>query len=59
MADLDLSDPRLREMADRNHQPSEVWSIGGDLLSVHCDCCHRSWPCPTRRRLDAIPGTKP
>jgi hypothetical protein len=30
---LDLVDPRVRAMADRHHQPSEMWSMAGRLPS--------------------------
>jgi hypothetical protein len=51
--ELDLSDPRVRDMAARNHQPTEVWTLGGDLISLHCEQCGHPWPCPTRQALDA------
>lgn len=59
MTELDLTDLHVREMADRNHQPAEVWSMAGALLSVHCDACGQSWPCDTRRALDHIEASIP
>jgi hypothetical protein len=50
--DLDLHDPLVREMADRNHQPEETWSISGSLISVRCERCGHDWPCETRQALD-------
>lgn len=51
MAELDLTDPEVREMARTNHVPKEWWSPTGVLLSVHCDECGHRWPCGTRERL--------
>jgi hypothetical protein len=51
---LDLTDPLVRAMADRHHQPTEVWNVGGSLVSVHCEQCGHSWPCETRQALDDI-----
>lgn len=51
---LDLSDQRVREMADMNHTPDEMWSVGGELISVRCRTCGHRWPCETRRSLDAV-----
>lgn len=50
-AELDLSDPLVREMADRNHTPREWWSMSGLLLKVACDECGNDWPCDTRKAL--------
>jgi hypothetical protein len=44
----------VREMADRHHEPAELWSISGSLISVYCDECHQPWPCETRRALNAL-----
>jgi hypothetical protein len=55
---LDLSDPLVRKMAERHHEPAEMWSMGGSLISLHCDECHQSWPCETRRALDALKESK-
>lgn len=52
MTPLDLSDKYVRAMAERNHTPAEIWTVGGDLISLHCDQCGNSWPCPTRQALD-------
>lgn len=52
MTELDLTDPRIREMADRNHQPRECWTAAGELFTVHCRCCGHRWPCETRTALD-------
>ena len=51
--ELDLNDPMIRDMADRNHTPDEMWTVGGDLLSTHCSQCGQGWPCSTRRALRA------
>lgn len=48
---LNLKDPDVREMADRNHTPEEVWMSDGRLMSVHCGQCWGNWPCPTRVAL--------
>ena len=53
---LDLSDPYVREMADRHHQPEEHWFVSGDLASVNCETCKQSWPCGTRRLLNELPA---
>lgn len=53
MSELDLTDPEIRRMAERNHQPDEVWAANGTLISVYCEKCGNDWPCVTRRRLDA------
>lgn len=26
---LNLSDPAVREMAERHHEPDELWNVGG------------------------------
>lgn len=49
-----LDDRRVREMADRNHRPTEAWSVSGSLLSLHCGECSHPWPCPTRKAVDEI-----
>jgi len=46
-----LDDPQVREMADRNHRPAEVWTMAGLLVSLHCDECGQPWPCATRQAL--------
>lgn len=48
---LNLNDPLVREMAQRNHVPRETWTLGGTLVSVSCDMCGYEWPCPTRLLL--------
>lgn len=50
---LDLTDPHVREMADRNHRPREYWAIGGHLLGLACEACNQQWPCETRKALDS------
>jgi hypothetical protein len=45
----DISDPDIRRMVLRDHEPEETWSVGGQLLSVHCGTCYHSWPCPSRQ----------
>lgn len=47
-----LDDLRVREMADQNHQPEEIWMTSGRLASLRCDACAQSWPCETRKALD-------
>jgi len=49
---LDLTDPRVRDMAARNHVPREMWSMAGQLISLSCDTCGHQWPCGTRQALD-------
>lgn len=41
MPDIDLNDPLVRQMADRNHVPIEDWTLGGDVrvLCETCPCC--------------------
>ncbi len=48
---LDLDDRMVRQMADYNHRPKEMWTIGGQLIAVGCETCCRPWPCPTRLAL--------
>lgn len=58
-AELDLHDPLVRAMADRNHQPKERWNMQGHLRDVTCEECLNLWPCHTRealRRLAAKEG---
>lgn len=54
MTPLDLTDARVRAMADRNHVPREMWSLAGDLISLLCDACGHRWPCGTRQALDVL-----
>lgn len=58
-AELDLSDPVVREMADHHHQPDEAWSAGGILLSVYCQTCGHAWPCPTRLAITERDSSAP
>jgi hypothetical protein len=51
---LDLTDPLVRAMADRNHQPKEMWTYGGHLRGVHCEECMNQWPCATREALTRL-----
>lgn len=51
MADLpDVSDPDIRQMVLRNHEPEEMWignfATGDRIVSVYCRTCWSSWPCP-------------
>ena len=55
---LDLADPRVRKMADENHQPREIWSGIGKLHDVVCQTCSLAWPCDTRRALDGLDAYK-
>lgn len=52
---LDLTDPMVRDMADRDHVPEERWTRGGlgqrVLESVDCTECGETWPCYTRVQL--------
>lgn len=50
MPDVDLDDPLVRAMADRNHVPIEDWTLGGDVR-VLCETCHQPWPCAVRQAL--------
>jgi bacterioferritin-associated ferredoxin len=43
----DVSDPDIRQMVLRGHEPEELWSAEGSLVSVHCGKCFASWPCPS------------
>lgn len=47
---LDLNDPHILEMADRNHVPTEEWRESG-YVTVKCARCKQAWPCLTRRQL--------
>jgi hypothetical protein len=50
MSDVpDVTDADIRRMVLRNHEPAEMWSVGGKLLSVHCGTCYQRWPCPSRQ----------
>lgn len=50
---LDLADPQVRAMAERNHVPEEMWRYDGHA-EVMCETCKKTWPCPTRQALDAL-----
>jgi hypothetical protein len=55
-----LHDPRVREMADRNHQPSEVTirnSYGIATCQVVCEQDGEEWPCSLRGQIDAARQT--
>ena len=43
----DVNDPDVRRMVLRDHEPSERWTVAGQLIAVHCDTCLHSWPCPS------------
>jgi hypothetical protein len=43
----DVSDPDVREMVLRNHEPEEAWLADGRLVSVYCRACTGVWPCPS------------
>lgn len=52
--ELDLTDPRVREMANRNHTPEEIWLTNvhaPQLMTVRCETCYLDYPCPTRVTL--------
>lgn len=53
-AELDLTDPEVREMAEHNHEPQEMWTMAGQLMSVSCRACGHAWPCPTKVALREI-----
>jgi len=51
-----LHDPRVREMADRNHQPTEVTvrnGVGITSCQVVCEQDGEAWPCALRGQIDA------
>lgn len=50
---LDLFDPMVREMAETNHVPTEVWTPSG-YVTVTCETCHQEWPCMTRTQLNKM-----
>lgn len=57
MTEIDLRDPQVREMVQRNHLPEEHWSgeLGGSqLVSVNCQTCYQDWPCVTVRELRQV-----
>jgi hypothetical protein len=58
MAELDLTNQQIREMAHRNHLPEEIWMSerdgGSSLLSVQCEMCKKPYPCPTRVTLTKV-----
>jgi hypothetical protein len=58
-----LDDPLVREMADRNHIPTEHWTSTADgtphLSFVECQECMGSWPCATRQELRQLEKPKP
>jgi len=48
---LDLTDPAVLKMADRNHSPEEHMTrneAGWAQSRVACSFCELDWPCPTR-----------
>jgi hypothetical protein len=45
----DVTDPTIRAMVLRDHEPEETWSAEGRLLSVHCRTCYQHWPCPAHK----------
>lgn len=54
MKKLDLTDPLIFSMADKNHVPFEgdSWDDDGRLTSaVTCETCNQAWPCSTRVEL--------
>ena len=45
----DVTDPDIRAMVLRDHEPEEIWLRGGDspqLLPIRCATCWQHWPCP-------------
>lgn len=55
----DVTDPEIRQMVEFNHEPRELWTLGGDLLGVICRTCGHRWPCPTIVALRATPPPDP
>jgi hypothetical protein len=58
---LDLTDPMVYEMADRDHIPHELVTrnVGGwQEVRVTCEFCGDKWPCPTRQAIRALPPPK-
>jgi hypothetical protein len=53
-----LTDPLVRDMAARNHQPEEQWLPMVGRVLVICGMCRQAWPCATRQALDE-PVEKP
>jgi hypothetical protein len=43
----DVTDPDIRAMVLRDHQPEERWTLDSKLISVDCDTCFGKWPCPS------------
>jgi len=64
MTDLpDVTDPDIRAMVLRHHQPEETWigSYGAGVVgvSVCCATCWQEWPCPSikaAREADGPPN---
>ena len=58
MAELDLSNQQIREMAHRNHTPEEIWmddsTDRSKLVGVFCEMCKKPYPCPTRVTLTQV-----
>jgi len=50
MNDLpDVTDPDIRAMVLRDHQPEETWIRwpASASVSVYCGTCFGEWPCPS------------
>lgn len=45
----DVYDSDIRAMVLSNHRPEETWTVGGELLAVHCEMCGSAWPCESIR----------
>jgi hypothetical protein len=45
----DMTDPDIRAMVLRDHQPQETWLRWPEkaVVSVYCDTCFGEWPCPS------------
>ena len=54
MTEFDWGDPAIRDMVEHNHQPTEVWTAGGELAAVFCRECGHAWPCPTVETLRGV-----
>jgi len=51
----DVSDPDIRAMVFRDHEPTEQWlgPPGGRRCFVHCATCRHDWPCPSIKAAKA------
>lgn len=47
----DFTDPKIRFMVRLNHNPHEIFLLGGDRIGPNCRDCGRVWPCPAESAL--------